>query len=462
MADQPNIIVFFTDQQRWDSTGLHGNPLDLTPNLDAYARENTHLRRHFTCQPVCGPARACFQTGTYASRNGSVRNGIALDNELPNLAGGMKQAGYETAYIGKWHLAPPDSPHGPVAPEHRGNYDYWLGANALEHVSMPYDCNLWDNDQEKVTLPGYRVDAMTDAAIRYIDQARDKPYFMFMSFLEPHHQNDVDDYPPPRYYRDRYTGRWTPPDLDALPAYDPKRYPNGGSTHQHLAGYWGMIKRLDEAFGRLLDVLESRGELDNTIVLFTSDHACHFRTRNAEYKRSCHDSSIRVPGVIGGPGFQGGGQVQQLTSLVDLAPTLLDAAGADVPETMQGRSILRLLNGSHADWPEEVLVQISESNAGRAVRTRRWKYCVMTDETQETRSDRHHASYNETFLYDLKHDPHELNNLIGIESLSHVTQTMRQRLISRMTEAGEPEPQIVPAQPRHSGQYAYLPQDADQ
>ena len=122
-----------------------------------------------------------------------------------------------------------------------------------------------------------------------------------------------------------------------------------------------MVKRLDEALGRVLDALKSLDLLDNTIILFTSDHGCHFKTRNAEYKRSGHESSIRVPTALHGPGFNGGGQLQQLVSLVDLPPTLLDAAGIPVPEEMQGRSILPLTRGETDGWPEEVFVQISES-----------------------------------------------------------------------------------------------------
>src|SRR5690606_35894749 len=114
------------------------------------------------------------------------------------------------------------------------------------------------------------------------------------------------------------------------------------STHQHLAGYYGIVRRLDEALGRLFDALKSLGLDDDTIILFTSDHGNHFKTRNREYKRSCHEASIRVPTALCGPGFDGGGQIRQLVSLVDLPPTLLDAAGIPVPDSMMGRSILPL------------------------------------------------------------------------------------------------------------------------
>lgn len=275
MPDQPNVIVFFTDQQRWDTTGVHGNPLGLTPNFDRMALRGTHAAYSFTCQPVCGPARACFQTGLYATRSGCWRNGIPLPPEMPTLARHFAGAGYDTAYIGKWHLADQD----PVPPEQRGGYDYWLASNLLEFTSDAYQTTVYDDKGQAVTLPGYRVDALTDAAIRYVAERRQRPFFLFLSFLEPHHQNYRDDYPAPEGYAEQYMGRWTPPDLAALV----------GSAPQHLPGYFGMVKRLDEALGRLQDALLSLGLRERTIVVFTSDHACHFKTRNAEYKRSCHD-----------------------------------------------------------------------------------------------------------------------------------------------------------------------------
>ncbi len=444
-ADKPNVVVFFTDQQRWDGSGLFGNPLELTPNYDRIAVQGTHCQLAFTCQPVCGPARASLQTGLYATATGVWRNGIALRPGEKTLAHYFNDAGYHTAYIGKWHLASTNA----VPVEEQGGYQYWLGANVLESCSEPYNCLMYDRQGNEVKLPGYRVDAQTDAAIRYIDAHQREPFFLFISYLEPHFQNHIDDYPPPDGYRDRYTGRWVPADLAAL----------GGSTHAHLGGYWGIIKRLDEAFGRLLDALKSLGLAENTIVLFTSDHGCHFKTRNSEYKRSCHESSIRIPMALTGPGFFGGGALRQLVSLVDMPPTLLDAARIPVPSHMQGRSILPLTRGSTHGWPEEVFVQISEAQVGRCVRTHRWKYSVWApDKTgwKDPASDH----YVEEFLYDLAADPHELDNRVGLESHRGVADVMRERLIRRMAEAGEAAPAIQPAQPRKSGQKRVTPEEA--
>jgi arylsulfatase A-like enzyme len=427
--EKPNVIVFFTDQQRWDTAGVHGNPLGLTPNFDQMAARGTHLYHTFTCQPVCGPARSVLQTGLYPTVTGCYRNNKPLPIGTKTLAHYFREHGYRTGYIGKWHLAGEN----PVPEEKRGGYEYWLASNALEATSDAYDAVVFNNRNERVKLPGYRVDALTDAAIRYIDQHQDKPFFLFLSFLEPHHQNHCDDYPAPDVYTNAYTGRWTPPDLAAL----------GGTSAQHLGGYYGMVKRLDEALGRLIDAVKSLDLADDTIILFTSDHGCHFKTRNSEYKRSCHESSIRIPAALVGPGFDSGGQIRELVSLIDLPPTLLDAAGIPVPESMQGRSILPLLRRETKDWPGEVYVQISESQIGRAIRTKRWKYAVSAPEGTPDAAEP--DTYVEQFLYDLQADPYELTNLIGFQSHAEVKAVLRERLIRRMAEAGEKPAKIIAA-----------------
>ena len=242
--DRPNVLVFFTDQQRWDTTGLHGNPLDLTPNLDRMARRGTHLFHAFTPQPLCGPARSIMQTGLYPTVTGCYRNWISLPAGAKTLAHYFGEAGYATGYIGKWHLAAlePDPATGkwhlarqePVPEEERGGYQDWLAANVAEFVSDAYRTVLFDNENRPVRLPGFRVDAVADAAIRYIDGHPDRPFFLFVAFLEPHHQNSRDDYPAPDGYQERYVGRWMSPDLAAL----------GGSAYRQLWGYYGQVKRL--------------------------------------------------------------------------------------------------------------------------------------------------------------------------------------------------------------------------
>ena len=437
---KPNVIVFFTDQQRWDTCGFHGNPLGLTPNLDRAAANGTDFHRCFTCQPVCGPARAVLQTGVYPTVNGTFTNGKPLPADSVTMANLFNAAGYRTGYIGKWHLA---ATEGSVPLEKRGGYQDWLASEALEFTSDAYRTRLFDNDNNPVDLPGYRVDALTDAAIRYVDAHKSEPFFLFISYIEPHFQNHLDSYPAPDGYDARYTGRWIPPDLQAL----------GGTSAQHLPGYYGMVKRLDEAYGRLHDALKSLSLDSDTITLFTTDHGCHFKTRNNEYKRSGHESSIRIPCVATGPGFMGGGRVKSLVSLMDIPPTLLDAAGLKIPAHFQGASALPLCRDHRAPWRDDMFVQISEDTCSRAIRTSRWKYIVTAkDPSINPWKDAAADEYTETELYDLHADPWELCNLMGCESHKPLVEVMRARLLKRMKEAGEKEPRILPAPVKTSKQ----------
>lgn len=267
---RPNVIVFFTDQQRWDTVG---SPLGITPNLDLMARHGTSFETACTTNPVCAPARAAMQTGMYPTNTGVFRNNVPLPTDAPTLGRLFGTAGYQTGYIGKWHLGTQD----PVPVEEQGGYDFWLASNLLEFTSDAYRTVVYDRDGEPVRLPGYRPDALTDAAIRFVTRAStdDRPFMLFLSLIEPHHQNEHDDYPAPAVYRDTYNGAWLPPDLATLP----------GTAYQHAAGYYGQIKRVDECLGRLRDALVSLDLLDDTLVVYTSDHGSHFKTRNNEYKR---------------------------------------------------------------------------------------------------------------------------------------------------------------------------------
>lgn len=458
---QPNVIVVLTDQQRWDTTGAGGNPLGLTPTFDRMARSGTYAAEAFTPQPVCAPARAALQTGQYQTITGCYRNNIPLPEDSRTLAHHFAAAGYSTGYIGKWHLAEDEPP----APGQRGGYQSWLGANIPEFTSDAYRVVLFDDAGDPVFLPGYRSDALFDAAIRFvadrteppgacpaetgsagegsagtdageIGSAERKPFFLFCSLIEPHHQNETDSYPAPEGYEERYQDGWIPPDLAAL-AGEP-----GATVHRHIGGYYGQIRRVDEGLARLLDALRSMEVLEDTIIAFTSDHGSHFKTRNREYKRSCHDASLRVPLAFRGPGFDGGHRIERPVSTIDLPPTLLDAAGIEVPAQMQGTSVLPLLTDQDStDYPEEVFFQVSESAVGRGVRTGRWKYFITAPEADGW-DDSASEGYVETALYDLAHDPYELDNLIGLPTHREVADQLRERLLRRMSAAGEDLPVI--------------------
>ncbi|MHB9022599.1 MAG: sulfatase-like hydrolase/transferase [Armatimonadota bacterium] len=444
MPQQPNILFIFSDQQRWDTLGCYGQPLKVTPNLDAMAAEGVRFEHAFTCQPVCGPARACLQTGKYATETGCFRNNIALPLDEKTLAHQLSTIGYEVGYLGKWHLAS-DSEHNfrgqGVPPERRGGYtDFWLASDVLEFTSHSYDGHMFDADGNAREFPEgrYRVDAHTDWAIEYL-RSRDgrRPFFLFLSYIEPHFQNDHAHFEGPIGSKERYRDFVVPGDLEGTEGDWRAEYPD----------YLGCCASLDENVGRLREELTRLGMADNTLVIYTSDHGCHFKTRNSEYKRSCHEGSIRIPMLASGPGFTGGRVVSDLVSLIDLPPTVLAAGGAQVPSSMRGRPLQALVSGDAQEWPGEIFVQISEDHIGRAVRTARWKYSVWVpnDQSWSGRDNPDSPVYYEQCLYDLHADPHERNNLVAHPDCADVRRDMAALLKRRMVEIGEREPEIRPA-----------------
>jgi arylsulfatase A-like enzyme len=446
----PNIIIIIADQFRWDALGAYGlNSMGLTPNLDSMARRGTLFRSHIANQPVCAPSRANLFTGQYQHRHGVWMNGFGLAPGAVTLATTLRQAGYTANYIGKWHLARP-ADHlrnivGAVPVDQRGGFDdLWEGANALEQTSHPYEGEIYDNDGKPIRFSGtYRVDFLAERAVRFLRRVSSKPFLLVISQLEPHFQNDCNCFVGPKGYADRYANPFVPGDLKLFP----------GDWQKQLPDYYGCVASIDESVGTILGELRNLGIEDHTIVVFLSDHGCHFRTRNTEYKRSPHESSIHIPLVIQGPGFNRSLSVPELTGQIDISPTLLQAAGLPVPTTMQGRSFLPLLDRKIEGWPNEVYVQISESQTGRALRTPEWTYAVVDPQSgrkSAAASDR----YEEYQIYNLFNDPHQLLNLAGRNdnpsivhyqgalSIKDATAQLRERLLARMVETGEPRAEI--------------------
>ncbi len=436
-ASQPNIVFIISDQFRADALGCMGmNPMNLTPNLDAMARRGVLFRQAISNQPVCAPARACMFTGQYPPRHGVWKNALGLHPDAVTLPGLLRDHGYTANYIGKWHLSaqtPTDRMSGPVPRQNRGGFlDFWEGANALELTSHPFEGDMYDGDGNPLHFSGeYRADFLTERAVRFLKEKRqkDKPFLLAVSYLEVHHQNDSDLFVPPKRYANKYPNPWVPQDLRPLP----------GTWPSQLPGYYGCVAGIDDAVGTLLASLKEQGLEENTIVVFTSDHSCHFRSRNAEYKRSPHESSIHIPLIMAGPGFNRAMEIPELVSQVDFAPTLLEAAGVTVPATMQGKSVIPLLQRKTEGWRNEVYIEISESLTGRALRTPQWTYAVAVPE-REQRS----THYNEYMLYDRYADPFQHVNLAGRTETKEVSEKLRERLIARIVEAGDPKPTIAP------------------
>lgn len=437
---RPNILLIISDQFRADNLGCLGvNPMDLTPNLDALAARGVLFRSAMANQPVCAPARATMFTGQYPERTGVWHNGPGLKPDAVTLASTLRQEGYTANYIGKWHLGPQSGVNvGAVPPPARGGFlDFWEASNALERTSTAYSGEMYDGDGKPIPFSGtYRAQFLTDRATRFLREKRnrEKPFLLCVSYLEVHHQNDVDRFLPPKEYVDRYQNPFVPQDLRPLP----------GTWPSQLADYYRCVKSIDDQVGHLRQALADEGLDRNTIIVFLSDHGCHFKTRNTEYKRSPHESSIHIPLIMSGPGFDRPAVVQELVSQVDLAPTLIEAAGVAVPSTMQGKSMLPLVRGDAANWRNEVYIQMSEFMTGRILRTPQFTYAVAAPKLPGWKPVPRADRYQEYMVYDLYADPFQHVNLAGRVEIKDISHQLRQRLMERIHEASGVEAPVDP------------------
>ena len=446
-----NIIFYFTDQQRWDTCGCFGQPLDITPNLDALARDGVKFDNAFSPQPVCGPCRALFQTGKWPTETGCFRNNIMLPANVKTLGSYIEEAGYETAYIGKWHLAsdgelekPPSIDHTVTAVprELRGGYTgFWRAADVLEFTSHGYDGFVFDEHGQRVDFKGYRADCINDMALEFLDgYTGEKPFFMTVSQIEPHHQNDRRHYEGPEGSKERFKNFILPEDLKAL----------GGNAAEEYPDYLGQCASLDENLGRLVAKLKEKGLYENTVIIFASDHGSHFLTRNRDdhlngyddYKRSCHDACLHVPLVIAGGPYRGGRAVEELVSTASLPKTILALAGVDVGDAMIGENLLDVVEKKADNRPNEIFAQISESRVGRCIRTARYTYSVYAPGVNggaAAASDR----YADDFLYDMEQDPHQLKNVVADPAYAQVKAELRERLLDWIWQAEGARPVIT-------------------
>ncbi|MCD8021639.1 MAG: sulfatase-like hydrolase/transferase [Lachnospiraceae bacterium] len=435
--DRKNIVLYFVDQQRADTCGCYGQPLPITPNLDRLAQEGVRFANAFSPQPVCGPYRAMLQSGRYATDTGCFRNNIMLPQNIKTLANYIEDAGYETAYVGKWHLASDGTPGMVETVDHtitaiprelRGGYTgYWRAADVLEFTSHGYDGYVFDENDRKVEFRGYRADCINDMALEFLD-VRDetRPFFLTVSQIEPHHQNDHGHYEGPHGSKEKYRDFVLPEDLNAL----------GGNAIEEYPDYLGQCASLDANLGRLIAKLKKQGLYEDTVIIYVSDHGSHFRTRNRDahlnggddYKRTGHDSALKVPLVIEGGAYRGGKVIEDLVSMESLTKTILAIAGIDIGDAMIGENLLDVVEKKDSTRETKVYAQISESRVGRCSRTPEYLYAIYApgiNGSEAAASDQ----YADDYLYDMTKDPYQLNNIVADPAYHEDKADLRTRIL---------------------------------
>ena len=341
--NSPNLIIILSDQLRAASLGCYGNPEIDTPNLDRLAAEGARFVNSVTTSPLCSPARACLMTGRYPNKTGIIINNLRLPKSEISVAEVMRNAGYLTGYIGKWHLdgMPPRQYLDPgwVEPKNRQGFQGWTAFNT-GHVY--YNGHYYKgNDPTMLTIPDgiYEPDFQTDEAISFITTNAGRPFFLFLSIGTPHPQNIGRDLPPGGDYTFPY-------DADSLTLRPNVDYPDLAAVRQEYADYYGIVSNFDWNVGRILTILDNLGLAENTIVAITSDHGdylgSHYNVK-LRGKLVIYAESLDVPFILRYPHRVAPQLVNDVFTSVDVMPTLLGMCGLSSPSQVMGRDFTPLL-----------------------------------------------------------------------------------------------------------------------
>ena len=448
---RPNILLLFTDQQRADTIAAAGNPTIKTPNLDRLAREGVLFSSAYTPSPVCVPARCSLIHGLYPHRTGCADNGDPMPEDRLSIMELLTQAGYRTHGIGKMHFTPDSQAlRGFQTREHQeelrarvedDNYLQFLHANGFDHVYDPFGQRgemyyIPQPAQMPARLHG--TNWVGDRAVRFIqEQDRSQPFFLFTSFIHPH-----PPFSPPTPWNKLYRAPLMPlpkrpADCESLHIYVNKvqnryKYRDHGIDDNLLramkAYYYACISFVDFQVGRILAALEETGRLDDTLILFTSDHGEFLGDYHCFGKRSMLDAAARVPLVVRYPAAFPAGQVCETpASLVDVMPTFLSAVGVHVEShDLDGVDLAWLASGEYAG--RTVYSQYQREALGVYMALdQRWKYFYSAPDRRE-------------FLFDRQQDPEELRNRAGNVLCQAPLAEMRARLFEHYRSQGYTEP----------------------
>ncbi len=446
MKNRPNLIYVFADQLRWKSLGCHGDPLAQTPNIDAFAGRSTDLCNAVSGHPVCAPYRASLFTGKYTTSTGMVINEIRMNPNHRCFAHVLQEGGYETAYIGKWHMYAaelgnhydPKNSYIPAGPDRLGFDHYFAGYN-FHHNYYGAAAYYHLNSPEKHYVEGYEPDAQTSMAIEQLKELKDcgKPFALFLSLGTPH-----DPWTPenvPGEYLDRFRGVEFRLPENYLPENDPyadnwaKLSPQERKDlPEWMRVYYAMVANLDDNIGRLMDAIQRMGLDENSILVFTSDHGELFGAHGRRAKNIFYEEAVRVPFFLRyAAGGLTGGTSDLCLNTVDLMPTLLSMMGLPCPQEAEGFDCSGRLLGTSAAEPDGALMMGTGATAAwedghewRAFRTKQYTYAVYRADGKE-------------FLFDNRSDPLQQHNLAGEPAFRETARALRQKMQEKMAQIND-------------------------
>jgi N-acetylglucosamine-6-sulfatase len=413
-VERPNIVFILVDDLRWDDLGCTGHPFVKTPHIDRIAREGVLFRNAFATTPLCSPSRHTHGIVDNIDRSAASHKLVTFPRLLHN-------AGYETGYIGKWHMGNDDSP--------RPGFDHWV---ALKGQGTSNDPELNENGvSRKVT--GYTTDVLNDRTVDFVERKREKPFLLYVAHKALHPETvqradgslsdpSASHFIPAERHKQLYADAKIvrrpnavaprgKPALERRVGHLPPLGPATGTSDETIRDRLRMLAAVDEGVGRLFDSLEKTKQLDRTMIVLAGDHGYFYGEHGLSVERRfAYEESIRIPLLARFPPLvKPGSTLDDIVLNIDLAPTLLELGKSPIPLAMQGRSWLRLLKGDRTEWRDSFLIEYFSdkvfprmaSLGYKAVRAGHWKYIHYTEQ----------QGMDE--LYDLAADPYELHNLIG-------------------------------------------------
>ncbi len=438
-----NVVLILSDDHRYDFMGFLDGPEFLeTPSMDQLAAEGAHLQNAFVSTSLCSPSRASILTGQYAHRHGVVDNQRPVPEGTVFFPESLRRAGYETAFVGKWHM-------GHDHDEPRQGFDRWVSFRGQGTYFDP----VLNIDGERGKTSGYTADILTDHALEWLKGRGRRPFFLLLSFKSVHYpfrpaprhlgryDKAVIKYPEtmanteenyatqPHWVRERRYGihgidhmQTGPFDDDPVPSFD-----------DLYRRYCETVHGLDENLGRVIEFLKASGRAASTLVIYMGDNGFALGEHGFYDKRDAFEESIRVPMLAYAPGLiKPGTRIKQMILNIDVAPTILEVAGASPPDTtkMDGRSFLPLLSGRDTPWRQEILYQyywewnFPATPSVFALRSDRYKYIY------------YHGVWDRNGFYDLETDRVERHNLIKVPAYQERIAAMRKQLFDRLEATG--------------------------
>lgn len=429
---RPNILLITTDQQRVDAASVVGNKWLKTPHLDALAAQGVYFTKSYCSYPLCSPSRASLHTGRFPHEIGVDHNSMTISPSAVVSGQLLQQAGYETAYAGKWHL--------PAAYPTEGIPGFKVLNNTTRQGKLAHDVD----------------EATMRVAIDFLRQKRDKPFYLVVSFINPHDICLPAGETSPLL--DAIWQRYGPPAGAELPPLPPNfglpedepawlirrrpKHPEWDENHwrRYIYAYYRMVEDVDQQIGEVLQALRESGQEENTLVIFTSDHGeglgCHRWTG----KMMFFDAEAAVPLIVSWKGVTPAGRIdkEHLVSTVDVFPTICDYAGIKPPGEVRGQSLRPIIENPTAPWRPYVISEMAHTpQLGRSfmVRTARYKYMVIPVAGQEPLE----------MLFDMEADPHELKNLAGDPGMTEQLKQHREILAQWKQITEEPKYPVLPS-----------------